>query len=299
MVAALVLFFAGGAAGVRPHTPAEFLSRTIALIRAQSIDAARVDWPRVEARAAYLARGARADVGTLTALQYVISQLDDPHTMLVHPGQEVASTTEVPSVRTEGGVAALRIPGVAADEAVNRRYVETGFAALSGVPPVCGWIVDLRANTGGAMFPMLTVLAPLLGDGPVGSFVTPDGTRTVWEIHDGQMWLDGRSMSLRPNPVRLPRRPVAVLTSGDTASSGEATLVALRGVSRSFGAPTAGFATANVAVDLGGGVTLLLTTARDADRAGRVYGNTPIPPDQPAADADAAAKEWLRTRGCR
>jgi carboxyl-terminal processing protease len=188
---------------------------------------------------------------------------------------------------------------VGADEAVDRRYVDAGFAALAGVPPVCGWIVDLRGDTGGAVFPMLTVLAPLLGDGPVGSFVTPDGVRTVWEIHDGQIWLEGQSMSARPNPVTLPRRPIAVLTSGNTASSGEASLVALRGISRSFGEPTAGFATGNTIVDLGGGFTLLLTVARDADRTGRVYDNIPIPPDQPAADAEAAAKEWLRTRGCR
>ncbi|MEU4252087.1 S41 family peptidase [Amycolatopsis sp. NPDC026612] len=299
VAAALVLFFAGGAAPIRPHTPAEFLNRAIALIRARSIDSARVYWPRVEARAAYLARGARTDAGTLEALQDVIDELHDRHTMLVLPGQEIASNGEVPSVRTEGGVATLRVPGVGADEAADRHYVDTGFAALGGAPPVCGWIVDLREDTGGAVFPMLTVLAPLLGDGPIGSFVTPDGTRTVWEIHDGQMWLEGQSMSARPNPVNLPRRPIAVLTSGHTASSGEAALVALRGISRSFGVPTAGFATGNTVVDLGGGFALLLTVARDVDRTGRVYDNIPIPPDQPAADAETAAKEWLRTRGCR
>lgn len=299
MVTALVLFCAGGAAEVRPHTPAEFLNRTIALIRAQSIDSAQVDWPRVEARAAYLARGARADIGTLKALEYVVSELHDPHTILLYPGHDIAGEGEVPTARTEGGVATLRLPGVGPDEAAARRYLDAGFAVLAGASSACGWIVDLRANHGGSMFPMLTVLAPVLGDGPVGSFVTRDGGRTAWEIHDGQFWLDGRSASARPNPVELPRRPIAVLTSGETVSSGEATLVATRGIARSFGAPTAGYATGNEPVDLGGGVTLLLTVARDVDRTGRVHGNTPIPPDQPAADAEAAAKEWLRTRGCR
>ncbi|SFW60684.1 S41 family peptidase [Amycolatopsis australiensis] len=298
LVTSVVLLFAAGAAPVRPHTPAEFLNRTIALIRAQSIDSAGVDWPRVQAHAAYLARGARADIGTLKALEYVIGELHDPHTMLVFPGQARTSEAEVPTVRTEGGIATLRLPGLDPREAGEGRYLDAGFAALAAVPPVCGWIVDLRGNTGGTMFPMLTVLVPLLGDGPAGAFVGRGGERTPWEIHDGQFWLDGRSMSPRPNPVRLPRRPIAVLTSGDTASSGEASLVALRGIARSFGAPTAGAATGNDVVDLGGGVMLLLTVARDVDRTGRVHGNTPIPPDQPAADAEGAAKEWLRTRGC-
>ncbi|MGW5719463.1 S41 family peptidase [Amycolatopsis sp. NPDC003865] len=298
LAVAVALFFAGGAAPVRSHTPAEFLNRTIALIRAKSLDSAGVDWPRVEARAAYLARGAAADIGTLTALQYVVGELHDPHTMLVFPGQGLTAPSDLPTVGIDRGVATLRLPGLAGDEAAERHYLDAGFTALGGVPPMCGWIVDLRTNTGGTVFPMLTVLAPLLGDGPAGSFVTPGGDRTPWEIHDGQFWLAGRSMSALPNPIRLPRRPIAVLTSGNTASSGEASLVALRGLSRSFGVPTAGFATGNDVVDLGGGIRLLLTVAREADRTGRLYGNTPIPPDQPAADAEAAARAWLRTRGC-
>ncbi|MGK3200755.1 S41 family peptidase [Amycolatopsis sp. MEPSY49] len=298
LVAAVVLFFAGGAAPVRPHTPAEFLNRTIALIRAESLDAAGVDWPRVEARAAYLARGAVADLGTLEALQYVIGELHDPHTMLVFPGQGLTSPSDLPTVGTDHGVATLRLPGLAGDDAAERRYLDAGFAALGSAPSVCGWIIDLRTNTGGTMFPMLTVLAPLLGDGPAGSFVTPGGERTPWEIHDGQFWLAGRSMSARPNPVRLPRRPIAVLTSGNTTSSGEASLVALRGLSRSFGAATAGFATGNDVVDLGGGIRLLLTVARESDRTGRTYGDSPIPPDEPTGAPEAAAREWLRTRGC-
>lgn len=302
LAAGFVLLFAGGAGPVRPHTPAEFLHRTIALIRANSIDSAGVDWPRVEGRAAYLARGARADIGTLKALEYVIDELHDPHTLLLYPGQGVApdaSVIEVPSTRVDGGIATLEVPGLIGDEAGERRYLEAGFAALERVPPPCGWIVDLRENSGGTMFPMLTVIAPLLGDGPAGSFVMGNGEREPWEIDDGQIRVGGRNMSSQANPVRLPRRPIAVLTSGSTASSGEATLVALRGFARSFGSATAGFATGNDIIDLGGGVRLLLTVARDADRTGRVYGNTPIPPDQSAADAEAAAKEWLRTRGCR
>ena len=300
LAAAVVLLFGGGAAPVRPHTPGEFLNRTIALIRANSIDAGQVDWPRVQARAAYLARGAQADIGTFTALQYVVDELHDRHTMLLYPGQAVApdaSVIKVPSARVDGGIATLELPGLLGDEAGERRYLEAGFAALGGIPAPCGWIVDLRENTGGTMFPMLTVLAPLLGDGPAGSFVTADGTRRPWEIRDGRFLGDGRNMSSLPNPVRFPRRPIAVLTSGDTASSGEAALVALRGLARSFGSPTAGSATGNDVVDLGGGARLLLTAARDADRTGRVYGNTPIPPDQPAADPEAAARAWLRTRG--
>ena len=38
-----------------------------------------------------------------------------------------------------------------------------------------GWIVDLRQNGGGDMWPMLAGVGPVLGDGPAGSFVFPAG----------------------------------------------------------------------------------------------------------------------------
>ena len=48
-----------------------------------------------------------------------------------------------------------------------------------------GWIVDLRGNTGGNMWPMLTGIGPILGDGPAGSFVAADGNIT-WFYQDGK-----------------------------------------------------------------------------------------------------------------
>ena len=84
------------------------------------------------------------------------------------------------------------------------------------------------------------------------------------------------------------------------ASSGEAVLISFVGAAhaRSFGEPTAGFATANVAFDLPDGALLAITTARMADRTGRTYGNTPIAPDELVGNGDVlnTAIEWLGSR---
>lgn len=81
-------------------------------------------------------------------------------------------------------------------------------------------------------------------------------------------------------------------------SAAEATLIAFLGMPnvRTFGAPTAGLATGNEAIDLSDGAVLVLTAVREADRTGRLYGNEPIPPHQPVPpgeDALAAATNWL------
>lgn len=110
----------------------------------------------------------------------------------------------------------------------------------------CGWVVDLRANTGGHMWTPLASAGPILSDGEVGAFVEADGTRTPWTIESGtprqyaDRWGPGE-------PLAHPMPPVAVLTGPRTASAGEAVAIAFRGRpdTRTFGEPTFGVPTAN------------------------------------------------------
>jgi C-terminal processing protease CtpA/Prc len=161
-------------------------------------------------------------------------------------------------------------------------------------PDVCGWIVDLRRNGGGNMWPMLEGVRPVLGEGPLGFFVPGN---VPWSYPS----TSGPAITVhRSNP------PVAVLTSRVTASSGEALAIAFRGraLTRSFGESTFGVPTANTTFPLPDGAWLVLTTAHEADRTGRVYEGA-IAPDETfpidwrrlGADDDplvARAADWLR-----
>lgn len=142
-------------------------------------------------------------------------------------------------------------------------------------PPACGWVVDLRRNYGGNMFPMLDALRPILGEGTLGFFVDNDGRRP-WSYLSRP---GGTAGVAPPEPP-----PVAVLTSRLTASSGEAVAISLRGRprARSFGEPTAGLSTANSTIPMVDGGLVIVTSAREADRTGRVYEGA-VAPDQPAA----------------
>jgi C-terminal processing protease CtpA/Prc len=149
-----------------------------------------------------------------------------------------------------------------------------------------GWIVDLRGNTGGNMWPMLTGIGPVLGDGPVGSFVAADGNVT-WFYQDGKTGtrnpagVETVSLTLDEEPVlRTPSAvPVAILVDSSTASSAEAITIAFHGrpSTRFFGTHTAGKSTAVQPFKLDDGAELYLTTAIDADRSGKSYpdGFTP------------------------
>jgi carboxyl-terminal processing protease len=104
-----------------------------------------------------------------------------------------------------------------------------------------------------------------------------------WTVRDGVV-SRGRIPQLHGLPGQLDG-PVAVVTDGNTAGSGEAVAVAFRGRpdARSYGAPTLGFSTGIETAPLPGGLVLNVATSRFADRTGRVYGG-PVVPDVPSDD---------------
>lgn len=180
-------------------------------------------------------------------------------------------------------------------------------------PAACGWIVDLRRNAGGNMWPMLAGVGPIQGEGDAGAFVAR-GRTSPWSYRAGRASSSGVTTAevTRPYVLARPAPPVAVLITRLTASAGEAIAIAFRGRAsvRTFGEATAGLPTANVLRPLPDGALLVLTTALDADRTGRTYDGS-IEPDERVptdwsrfgTDADpvvAAATRWLnRQPACR
>jgi C-terminal processing protease CtpA/Prc len=139
-----------------------------------------------------------------------------------------------------------------------------------------GWIVDVRGNLGGNMWPMVAGVGPVLGEGVAGYFIDPTGAESMWEYRDGASWDNGVVQQRVDAPYRLRRdRPrVAVLTDAAIASSGEATVIAFRGRpdTRSFGTPTCGLSTAIENYAMSDRAFLNLAISVMADRARTKYG---------------------------
>ncbi|WP_423163554.1 S41 family peptidase [Stenotrophomonas maltophilia] len=158
----------------------------------------------------------------------------------------------------------------------------------------CGWIVDLRENTGGNMWPMISSLGLFFDNGRLGGFKGPDGRVTWWSL---------QSPSATPVLGRSDAQDarVSVLVGPRTSSSGEAVAVAFVGRknTRIFGSPSSGKASANRRFSLADGSSILLTTEIDVDRFGREFGERIIPdvrlPDDVVAREDVPdeAVSWL------
>ena len=99
-------------------------------------------------------------------------------------------------------------------------------------------------------------------------------------------------------PPRLPKS-IAFVIGPRTASSGEITPILFRGQAgvRYFGAPSAGYSTANTTIRLPNGGLLALTTAATVDRNGQAYEHELVP-DVRTEEPIAQAAAWV-TAQCR
>ncbi|MGW3185090.1 S41 family peptidase [Kitasatospora sp. NPDC001119] len=291
-----------------------YLSEALDLLQRESLNTATVDWPKLRGEAFARAAGARTTADTHRAVGGAVAALGDGHSRFYPPGEAAAVdadpvTVDAPTVeQLPGGIARLNLPAVNGSERTYAEYVARGRSAVAGAS-ACGWVVDLRRESGGGMWAPLAVAAPLLGDGPVGAFVTADGTRSVWSVRGGVPFLDGAPQAEAPGAGAdaWPGAPVAVLTGPGTGSAGEAVAIAFIGRpdTRSFGARTYGVPTGNAAHRLSDGAVVLLTGAAEADRTGRIHAG-PIEPDE-AVDTRkegdpslAAATGWLgRQASCQ
>ena len=202
--------------------------------------------------------------------------------------EDATKEWEKPEVRVEDGIAIFRLPPFSGNTDEGVKYAQ---AVLEGVPDdVRGVVIDLRGNTGGNMYPMIAAVHRFLPDDDVLCFRSKKRTQQLTADYIGRV---AGVQALDPIDC-----PVALLTDERTASSGEATLICFRGLekARVFGAPTAGYASANAPYPMPDGSKLVLTTSCDVARTGEEFCDDPIAPDVLTETPLEDALAWLNSR---
>lgn len=196
------------------------------------------------------------------------------------------------------------VPGGAASTRNPDQFAESIQQTIRAADHIglVGWIVDLRANGGGNMWPMLAGVGPVLGEGIVG-WIVYNNREYEREYRAGAALSLGETFARVATPHTLLKEypKVAVLTGRSVASAGEAIAVFFRGRprTRSFGAPTCGTHHLQENFSLSDGAILSLTTAETADRMKIRYSGR-IDPDEIIADPVEAVNRaiaWLQGGG--
>lgn len=214
--------------------------------------------------------------------------------------------------RLPSDVGYIELLGVLEGWDTSETYATAGQEVIARIDqePTCGWIVDLRRNTGGTYYPMVAGVGAILGEGPFVGWRRADGQQSFVVYQDGRILDDGEDTGgqLVQGPLYTLRRPapsVAVLISPLTGSSGEVTTLAFVGRpgTRTFGQPSLGLTTANKGFQLFDGAVLVLAEADMIDRTGGRHLDGVQPDDVVPIDWESygtkddrvvqAARAWL------
>lgn len=291
----------------------DYLEAALAYMEKGSINRKQLDWDALKVEVYKKASHALTSQDTYEAIELAISLLQDHHSFFMRPeyvrlletksNDQAIHVVQSKSMLINNQIGYLLIPPCnSLSENSMKEYALSIQQEIQTLDQnkLNKWIVDLRGNAGGNMWPMVLGLRPLIKAEKFGFFSDGSGEDYAWNfeglsVKNGNFEvcsLDAPSYQLNELTPRI-----AVLIDYQTASSGEATAIAFLGgeQTRVFGQKTGGYTSANEAIALSDGAVIFLATTYSADRLGRVYRDG-ILPDQITESGDSTLNEaiqWL------
>jgi C-terminal processing protease CtpA/Prc len=283
----------------------DYLKNLISIMKNNSINRKTIDWNVFTGNVLEKAKGSQNidDPRISAAIQAALTQLNDDHSYfmnnkgsyLIGSGRPPCknATPILPNVGNDIGYIKIEAFSGQGTAATTQAETIVNRIKLADGPSIRGWIVDLRGNTGGNMWPMLSGVEPILGEGAWGYFIDPDNNIDAWDKK-----FSAYIKVNYPYTLQKPNPKVAVLTDEATASSGEAIAVAFKGRpnTKSFGRPTCGVSSAVKGYSFLDGSMLGLTVSVMADRNKTMYGKA-VEPDVNETNQEVylqKALDWLR-----
>jgi len=293
-----------------PNTPQLYVEEVLNLIKQHAITKNNVDMEVLTLKVKELSKNARNIQETYPAIKQALKLLKTNHTSLRTANGKLAAyystlkcgekiNNSLPSLSNIGYI---RVNGFSSQDPWEKKIF--AFALQQKIleqdsDNLIGWIVDLRWNSGGNMWPMIAGIGPLLGNGTYGYFINEN--ESSWGYQNGSSVINGTPVVSVTSPYKLlnSKPNIAVLSSQNVASSGEATLISFkeRENVRVFGTNSCGQSTSNRSFKLSDGSRLNLTTSTMADKSKNLYGGV-VNVDEPVPQHKVidAAVHWLNSQ---
>ena len=285
-------------------TPKDYLDEVFKIVEEHSIRRDSVDFSKIK-REAYARLEEYTRLNNKVSIKdcypivkIILIDLKDRHSFFMSKEQAAkwqttSKSSDISEIITFNGkllnqnIGYINMKGFGSGDSISiRQYADSLQNQIKSIDNenLKGWIIDLRENTGGNCWPMLTGLGPLLGNGICGYFIDNKQKKSSWFYRDGKSGIDSvaiAKVSKRPYHLINDLNPIAILTGHQTASSGEIVVIAFHNKNnvRSFGEPTRGLSTGNANYTLSDSSMILLTRSIDADRQGNIFGGK-VKPDE-------------------
>ncbi|WP_449439415.1 S41 family peptidase [Pedobacter steynii] len=309
---------------VSQNTPASesvtaYVNDFIRIVKQNSLFTDSLNWPLIEKEVVTFSAGLNRVDEARPIVDYIIGKLKavgDNHSFIQNKvtaeryTKENSNSAKPEAKLISGNIGYVSVPGFGTTNSdVSVRFatdIQNMIRKLDTENQIRGWIVDLRNNTGGNMYPMIAGLGPLIGESTLGYFIKKvdnKEAKNTWFYKNGGSGIGSGTIVRVPNPYKIKNKTVkiAVLIGAKTSSSGEMTAISFIGKRKTklFGSLTGGYTTANGSFKLSDGSNLLLASTYTADRNMKRYMKK-ISPDvvvsQHADGTDAdlkAATAWL------
>jgi carboxyl-terminal processing protease len=283
----------------------KFSDEVSKIIKGNSIYSDALNWKEIATEIAALPISANDSIFNSLLFQFFtkkLRQAGDNHSFFLT--KRTVSNLKQNSIQAQpeglyvgDGIGLIKVPRYVTFESAKDKEFENTIRAeimkLDTSQNIAGWIVDLRQNSGGNMWPMIAGLNALIKDGTFGYFVSPKSKKKIpWVSRNTG---DGYK-------IKNTNAKIAIMIDSLTASSGEMTAISFIGLPnvRVFGMPSAGYTTANASYQLSDGTQLLLAVSYVADRTKKPYLDKILPDEiienNPGTTIDevvAASKKWL------
>lgn len=283
-----------------PPSAERYGKDALATIGKNGIYSGSDEWKSTYEECLKMIENAESYEDTYPAIKKALSVCGGKHSILMTKSESQSTSDSydevLPTVSLNGDIAVIKLPDFLGTAEAGRKYAKVAEDFIhENRDKIKGVVLDLRGNTGGDMGPMATAVSSLLPDGELMYYHYRSYDVPV-TLKDGVISNAGTGgKSLYPDEKL--KIPVAILTDGMTASSGEALTLCFRGLEnvKTFGAPTAGYTSVNMLYSLYDGAQMYLTVAFDKARTGEIFKETSIEPDVATDSPLEAALEWLRS----
>ncbi|MBK9727521.1 MAG: S41 family peptidase [Saprospiraceae bacterium] len=278
-------------------------------IKSNSILRNKVDWKPIDHNFNYQITNSKNIQDTMKCFVSVLESLNDVHSQIYLKNQyfghypqfddttlawiiplndkAILSTNQIYTSFLPNRIGYVRVPSFQVYDPKQINYsAQSLYDSINNiaVKKPKGFIIDLRLNGGGNIYPMLSGLSVLLGNNIIG-YETDinDSIVRTWEIKNGNFIIGGYqatniSTKLRPKFQSI---PIVVLIGPVSKSSGSMMAIAFKGRPNTYfiGEPTAdGYTTSNGYFQFAPNLTLNFATNFVADRNKTVY-KTVVNPD--------------------
>ena len=190
-----------------------YIASVVDLMAAHSVYRRTTDWNAFRQSVLNKAGAAQTIPDTYPAIEFALELLGDPKAWLLKPDgtylpglpRPVCSSdaSAVPDLTVYTNV--RRIPLAACNGCDATQYADgvRDLIARSDSSGVSGWIVDLRGNNGGNIWPMIAGIGPILGNGTAGAFVDPYDQKAIIAYQDGVALAAGVAQWTLTNPYQV------------------------------------------------------------------------------------------------